>query len=149
MAATATAFGGWQSMGTLVFFCCGCHPIFYNSWRGVGEGAAPLQMLWLSLRTMPPYLPPTFPCLPSNTSKDLLYQILPFTDRASFFLPDFLASLVPAFIASFLPFFLPSLPSLLCGFILFDAIFVRVMQLYVLFDANRFFLMPLPVSAGC
>lgn len=86
-------------------------------------------MLWLSLRTMPPYLPPTFPFLPSNTSKDLLYQILPFTDRASFFLPDFLASLVPAFIASFLPcflpFFLPSLrPSFLSSFLSFPPLWI-------------------------
>ena len=99
---------------------------------GVGEGAAPLQMLWLSLRTMPPYLPPTFPFLPSNTSKDLLYQILPFTDRVLehlSFLLTFLASLVPAFIASFLPCFLPFFlaslrPSFLSSFLPFLPSFV-------------------------
>ena len=85
-------------------------------------------------------LPSFFFPLPSSflpsflASKNLLYQILlPFTDKASFFLPDFLASLVPSFIPSFIPSFHPCfLPSLLSGFVF------RCNDQRLFFDENLF-----------
>ena len=64
-------------------------------------------MLWLSLRGMPPYLPPSL-----LASKNLLCQILLFTDKASSFLHYFLPSFLP-FLSSFLPCLHSSLPSFL------------------------------------
>ncbi len=73
---------------------------------------------------------PSFLPLPSFlASKNLLYQILLFTDKASFFL----ASLVPWFLPSFLP-------SLLSGFISLDA--------NVFLMPSEFFWAPLPLDIG-
>ena len=131
--------GGGLGRAQLLSRCCGCHCERCH-----------LTFLLLS--------PSFLQILPRTCC--IKYYRSPIEHLSSFltsWLPWFLPSLLPSFPASFLssslpcvlPSFLPSLPSLLCGFILFDAIFVRVMQLYVLIDANRFFLMPLPVSAGC
>ena len=89
-------------------------PYKSKSWSGVGGGrTASHQMLWLSLRRMPPCLPPSFPFLPCLLPRTCCfrYYCLPIKHLSSF-LPDFLASLLPTFIHCFLPSFHASfLPS--------------------------------------
>ena len=80
-------------------------PYKSKSWSGVGGRAHRLPpKLWLSLRRMPPCLPPSFPFLPCLLPRTCCfrYYCLPIKHLSSF-LPDFLASLLPTFIPSFLP----------------------------------------------
>ena len=154
---------GWVGLGWVGWlvgcYCCccwscrGCHPKNLEKLDGVGgEGAAP-RCCGCHCSGCHPIPPPSFLFLPLPSflaSKTWLYQILVFTDKASFFLPSpwlagVLASLVPSFIPSFLlhsP--LPSFPPFCITFwcIFFGCKFIFFsMHIYL-------FLMPLPHGPG-
>ena len=106
----------------VLLFCCwsswGCHP----------KNLTELEMLWLSLRRMPPSFPFLHSLLPRTCC--IRYHRLPIKHLLPFFLPSFLPpflySFLPCFLSSFLPSFLLSfipcfLPSFLSGFVFLDA----------------------------
>ena len=126
-----------------LLFCCwsswGCHP----------KNLTELEMLWLSLRRMPPsfpFLPP--PSLLPRTCC-IRYYRLPIKHLSSL-LPSF----IPSFLHPFLPYFLSScflpcfLPSLLSGFIFLDAHLFFWCKCIFFSTQSEFFLAPLSLDIG-
>ena len=96
-------------------------PYKSKSWSGVGGRAHRLPPNAVAVTAEDAALPSSFLPLPSLlASKNLLFQILLFTNKASFFLPSWL----PCFLASNLHSLLPSfLPCVLSAFL--NSVYIR------------------------